>query len=251
MVTEMLNAPSVVGIDGCPKGWCCVELSLDDGCETWHAEVLDDIHAVWRRFGHAQLILIDIPIGLWDAGTQQRRCEAEARRWLGRRRSSVFTPPLRSSLRFETYARASAHNYRLSGRKLSIQAWGITSKIAEVDRFLTAEPAARGILREAHPEILFSVLNGDEPMAFTKKDPRGARERRTLLSNRCPYVNEIHAAVRKGHRKRDVADDDICDALVESVCAQHIARGAGAATLPAQPGVDSRCLPMEMVFPVL
>ena len=125
--------------------------------------------------GNVDLALIDIPIGLRDSGAQPRWCEHEARKCLGKRRSSVFTPPVRSSLSFDSYAAASNNNLGRSGKKLSKQAWGIMPKIAEVDAFLESEFAACGVLRESHPEVLFYKLNGNQPMAYAKKNPRPPR----------------------------------------------------------------------------
>ena len=240
---------SVVGIDGCPKGWCCVELIGDH----WSADVLDDIDQVWGYFKESELLLIDIPIGLWDEGTLQRRCDELARKRLKVRRSSVFTPPLRSSLGLGSYEAASAHNHQRSGRKLSKQAWGIAPKIAEVDAFLAREPAARGVLREAHPELLFSCLNGNVPMAFGKKGKdakQGKAERRQVLAQHFPFTEEVVANIRQHFLVKDVADDDVCDALVAAVSAK-LCVANGTLTLPGVPDVDSRGLPMEMVYPLV
>lgn len=240
---------SVVGIDGCPKGWCCVELIG----EHWSVDVLDDIDQVWGYFKEAELLLIDIPIGLWEEGDRQRRCDQLARERLRSRRSSVFTPPLRASLGFGSYQEASAHNYQLSGRKLSKQTWGIATKIAEVDAFLAREPAARGVLREAHPELLFCCLNANVPMASGKKGKaakQGSAERRHVLAQHFPFTDELVASVRRHHLVKDVADDDVRDALIAAIAAR-LCVANGALTLPGVPDMDARGLPMEMVYPIV
>lgn len=237
---------SVVGIDGCPSGWCCVELV---GVHAY-ATVLDDIDQVWSHYQDSQLLLIDIPIGLWDSGDGQRRCDQAARKVLGNRRSSVFTPPLRSSLACASYAEASANNYQLSGKKLSRQAWGIAGKIAEVDEFFSREPTARGLLREAHPEVLFWRLNGGEPMAFAKRSVEGKSERARILTQHFPSADELVLSVRQLYLKKAVADDDIIDALVAAVSAA-ICLDRQITTLPVDPEMDSRGLPMEMVYPAM
>ena len=237
---------SVVGLDGCRKGWCCVELV---GAQAF-ATVLHDIDQVWSHFCDSELLLIDIPIGLWDSGDLQRRCDKAARARLQRRHSSVFTPPLRAALEPPSYSEASACNYQLSGRKLSRQAWGIAPKIAEVDAFFASQPLARGLLRESHPEILFSCLNGGQPMSFGKKTPRGKSERQAILQRHYSATPELLASVRRRYLKRQVADDDVRDALVAAICASLCAR-IGLITLPAAPDTDARGLPMEIVLPAL
>jgi predicted RNase H-like nuclease len=221
----------------------CVEVT-DDTCA---AEVHENVHSIWQRYDRCALILIDVPIGLWDQGSRHRRCERDARKVLGQRRSSVFTPPLRSSLSYRSYPEASRHNCVLSGRKLSKQAWGIASKIDEVDAFLRHCDGARGILRETHPEVCFWSLNGREAMAAPKKSVEGRRSRHQLLSRHTPFVDDVYTSVRCKYRRAEVADDDIYDALVAAVTAQLFTSGRGA-TLPDIPEFDSFGLPMEMVY---
>ena len=209
-----------------------------------------DIEEVWNRFGHAQLMLIDIPIGLRERGAEQRWCEPLARQWLKSRASSVFTPPLRPALSCPDYATASARNHELSGRKLSRQAWGIAAKIGEVDTLLENHTEARGVLREAHPEILFSVLNAREPLQHRKMRREGKVERRRLLSRIRPETDEIMDGFRRSYLKKEVGDDDVYDALVAAVCAELCLR-EGVATLPPSPELDETGLPMEMVYPAI
>ncbi len=246
VVTEKAGSISIVGVDGCRLGWLCVELAGERATATVSPDVAD----VWGRYHDADLIFIDVPIGLWDSGPQQRTCDHRARQILGPRRSSVFTPPLRPSLEFTSYADASAHNHRLSGRKLSRQAWGIVPKIKEVDHFLSGHQAAHGVVREVHPEVLFWSLNGREPMSHAKKKPQGRCEREQLLLRYCPEALQVMRDVRARFLKREVADDDVLDALVAAVCAR-ICAGGNMTTFPARPEVDPQGLPMEMVYPLL
>ncbi|MGE0621119.1 MAG: DUF429 domain-containing protein [Pseudomonadales bacterium] len=235
----------VVGIDGCKVGWCCVELA-DNG--SWSIDVMPDIGEVWRRFRGASAIFIDVPIGLRDFGSDQRHCEIEARRCLGRRHSTVFTPPLRSSLAFNSYEEASANNFKLAGKKLSRQAWGILPKIAEVDRFLNDCVSARSVLSEVHPELLFCNLNNWVPMSKGKKSAAGKRERSELLRRHFSHTGDVFNQFRKQFLKREVADDDVYDAMIAAVCALKC-QTRGCSTFPVHPERDSHGLPMQMVFP--
>jgi predicted RNase H-like nuclease len=83
------------------------------------------------------ILAIDIPIGLLDGS---RACDKAARKMLGQPRStSVFAATCRASLSAKNHAAASATNLRIAGRGLSQQAWGIASKIKQVDDAITPE----------------------------------------------------------------------------------------------------------------
>ena len=82
-----------VGIDGCKAGWFTVSL-FDD--QPWELRVFSNIEEIWRSLSHAEILLIDIPIGLRDEGPEKRICDVKAREFLGQpRASSVFPPPAR------------------------------------------------------------------------------------------------------------------------------------------------------------
>ena len=59
------------------------------------------------------------------------------------------------------------------GKAFSKQAFGILPKIRELDRFMTS-PLQEWV-REAHPEVVFSVLGG-APMEHRKKTAEGKAE---------------------------------------------------------------------------
>src|SRR5436853_7771993 len=101
---------ALIGVDGCRAGWVAAS---DRGARVY--ATFAEIAA--QRF---ELVLIDVPIGLLEAGP--RRCDVQARALLGARRSSVFPAPWRRLL--------SARRY---GRQCSIQLWNILHKIREVE----------------------------------------------------------------------------------------------------------------------
>ena len=71
---------SYVGIDGCKAGWFTVTL-FDD--QSWKLDVFSNIEEIWKSLSHAEIILIDIPIGLLDKGSKERTCDVKARKLLG------------------------------------------------------------------------------------------------------------------------------------------------------------------------
>jgi predicted RNase H-like nuclease len=89
----------------------------------------------------AVAIGVDIPIGLLPES--MRVCDALARKYVGARRASVFLTPPRKALEADTYEEANALCRMLTERGLSKQAYGLRSKIFEVERALQEEERAR------------------------------------------------------------------------------------------------------------
>ena len=230
----------VIGIDGCKAGWICV--AIEDGqAEHWISRRFED---VLIREPAVDLILIDIPVGLLEEGTEHRAPDAAARKLLGKRASSVFTSPARPVVYASEYPEANELSKRLTGRGLSKQSWAIVPKIREVDEILCERTVWRGRVREVHPEVCFWAFNGRRPLRHYKKTDEGFRERFDLLAARFPASEEILGQIVLWEGKR-VARDDAVDALaavltgLEPVAIQ---------TLPERPERDAHGLAMEMVY---
>lgn len=232
-----------VGIDGCPGGWFCVSLGTKG---SWSISVIGT-DAVASVAASATAIFIDIPIGLPNNGVAQRLCDREARRKLGRARSaSVFPAPARASLRADDFAHALEINRRFTGRGISKQSWLITPKISAIDELVRADGKLRGVLRESHPEVCFWALNGAKAMRHNKKTPDGQTERMALLRRYFPAADSVFDEAMTRYRRKEVARDDIVDALVLALSARL---GAGCyRSLPENPPRDAAGLAMEMVF---
>jgi predicted RNase H-like nuclease len=227
----------VAGVDGCPGGWVVATSGPDDGPVT--LRVVTHISEVLLAAPLPDVVAVDIPIGLPDAGP--RECDLEARTRLGRpRSSSVFPAPIRPALSATTYREACDIRYRIEGKRYSQQTWQIFGKIREVDRLMTADPSARRIIREAHPELCFRELAGGKPMAHSKKTAEGRRERYELLAG---YFGARMPATRLA----GASADDILDALVELWSAGRIAAGV-AERIPSSVPTDSKGLPMGIWF---
>ncbi len=237
--------PRYLGIDGCPGGWFCV--GLDAGM-AWTIEVIA-AEAIAASVGSATAAFIDIPIGLQEAGTNERTCDRLARRALGRpRSSSVFPAPARASLCAGDFNEALMINRRETGRGISKQSWLIAPKIRIVDDALRNNIALRGILHESHPELCFWALNNARPMRHNKKTAAGRAERMAVLRRFFPQTRALHTAALKRYRRHQVAVDDILDALVLAVSAslgERVYR-----TFPETPLLDATGLRMQIVFSV-
>jgi len=236
-----------VGADVSKGRWLAVKLSEGEPCEV---RLFDTIRDIWNIYKAAQLILIDIPIGLREKGSQERQCDKEARRLLKWPRcSSIFRAPCRGTLEYYAdYPTAKEINKLLTGGKsLSKQSFSIMPKIKEVDDFLQEDISARSTIREIHPEVCFWALNGGKPVMSKKKEADGFQERMTLLRNAYRQTGAVDAVIQHAKSKYPgMVADDIADALVAAATA--LLTRHKVLTLPEKPEVDERGLPMEMVY---
>ena len=232
-----------IGIDGCPIGW--VSVTMKNGSFT-AVDVFPTIAALWEHHQKAKLLLIDMPIGLIDKGTEPRGCDQGARDVLGARRSSIFPAPVREVLKSKTYIDACDINQKRTGKKISKQAWNIVPKIQEVDTFIRANPAAQKKLRESHPEVCFTMLNGGVPMSHSKKAPMGFLDRLQLIQRYDANAETWLRKIADEYPQKEVATDDVVDAMILAITAAGGARKLR--TLPEKPDLDGQGLPMEIVY---
>ena len=83
-------------------------------------------------------------------------------------------------------------------------------------------------------------------MAHAKKSPEGVTERLELLIQHCPQASSIFKAAFDRYPLKEVARDDILDALALAISAHQLE--GREATLPKRPERDNLSLPMEMVY---
>ncbi len=212
-----LNQPTrggVAGVDGCRAGWVAFRVALPSLSTS--VEIIDLPAVIRRRPADLLYLAIDIPIGLLDCS---RACDKTARKLLGRPRgSSVFTAPCRSALSAVNHGTASATSARITGRGLSRQAWGIASKIKQVDDEIT--PECQQWIFEIHPEVCFWALARGRPMKYRKKTQAGVNERVDLLRSSFPNIDEDLR-----DRPIGVAKDDLLDAAAAAWTALRIHDG--------------------------
>ena len=240
-----------VGVDGCRAGWFSVGLSRNDEYEL---KVFPDFTNLLEHYDTAELILVDIPIGLPE-GPGGRVCDREARRKLGwPRMTSVFPAPTRRTVEKASESPkdrkvADDIERRCAGKGLTFQAFSISPKIAEVDRVMvgrSVEETPR--IREVHPEVCFWALNEGKAMSSRKKRPEGIEERLRILEKVKLNAKKICDEAESNFLRKDVARDDILDALAAAVTALRGTVGDALQTLPETPPRDPKCIPMEMVF---
>ncbi|MDP4175477.1 MAG: DUF429 domain-containing protein [Bacteroidota bacterium] len=230
-----------IGIDGCKAGWFYVSLDDDDN---WNMGILSNIKELSAFLPESKLILVDIPIGLRESGLSERLCDMEARRVLTKRKSSIFPAPCRQALSCTTYKDACKVNEKVTGRKISQQTWAISSKIKQMDDFLS-ETNTAGRVSEFHPEVAFWALNNKTEMQHNKKLQHGHEERLKVLLKYYPFTEEIVCKAKEKYRRKDLALDDIIDAIAGAVTAKY---SKSLCTLPQIPEMDNRGLAMEIVY---
>ncbi len=231
-----------IGVDGCRVGWLAIGLETEGN---WQVNIFPDVSSLWESYRRAALILIDIPIGLKTGGKAERRCDPQARKLLGPRRSSVFPAPCRGAIYASSYQEGCDINQRLTGKRLSVENWNIIPKIREMDSLLLDDISARGCIREIHPELCFWGLAG-RPMQYTKKRSEGLSERTQLLQSIYPQTTDIVNHTLSTYRRKDVARDDILDALAAAMTG--LMGRQNLASIPQEPEFDERGLRMEMVY---
>ncbi|HXI86411.1 MAG TPA: DUF429 domain-containing protein, partial [Parvularculaceae bacterium] len=205
-------------------------------------------------------IAVDMPIGLPDrTGPGGRGPEALTRPLLGMRQSSVFSIPSRAAVYAELGPFADERDWRdahahASGvaratstpsRGVSIQAFGIFSKIREIDAALRGRPELRTRVIESHPELAFWRLNGASAMTLPKKikgriNPEGMEERKAVLA-RCGFNRSFLDQTPP----RGAGADDFLDASVVMLIARRFARGS-AQPFPDPPGRDAFGIPIAI-----
>ena len=238
-----MSSCTAYGVDGCKAGWFCIALDSNREIKWFVLPTLDELVTMAED---TDRIFVDIPIGLSD-GKEERSCDKEARRRLGRpRSSSVFRAPVRAALNAGNYEEAKQISRGVTGKALSKQSWEILPKIREVDELLLGNAKGRRIVREVHPEICFWALAREKPMVHNKKKQQGINERIVVLEDIRPSASEEYRQICNASLRKEVAQDDILDAMVAAITASGDL--ATFRTLPEQPMRDSFGLSMEMVY---
>ena len=233
----------VAGADGCRGGWLVCSLLIDgESIMKWDWKLCPLFRDVLVFSSGSGTLAVDMPIGLLTTPEPGgRQCDREARRLLGARRSTIFTPPIRSWLNVTDY-----HEVREKG--VSRQAFGIFKKIREVDQCMT--PAMQCQIVEAHPELSFTSLNGQVPR-HNKKIPEGLDERIsgfTELGSTCfTRIRSTIEEIRTKFSKTLVCQDDILDAAVLAWTAGRIYHRQ-ASCVPETPLMDEKGLRMEIWY---
>lgn len=201
-----------VGVDGCKTGWFYVGYNGKSYKYGVAANIKQLYSVLCNGNQRVEEVLIDIPIGLNEGGRKERTCDLEARKLLRPRGSSIFPAPIRPCLNAKNYSEACDISFKLSGKKISKQTYYIIPKILEIDEAINENVLIKNSLKETHPELVFSVLNGN-PLRSSKKGSVGRSERLELLERVVPFSSEVFHEAEASFLRKEVALDDIIDAL--------------------------------------
>ena len=220
------------GADGCRTGWV---VCRRDGDGVLDIRVVKTLAEACEGLS---VLAVDMPIGFVDLPRPPRACEAQARKLLPGKASSVFPTPCRPALACTTHAEANATSKKL-GVGLNHQTFNLFPKMREVDELLRTRPRFKRVVYEAHPELAFARMNGGKPVLSKKRRRDGYAERCRLLARhgfKCT-VEHLPGAAR----------DDILDAIAVCRTALLIAQGEATRLGPARQR-DSHGLPMNIWF---
>lgn len=223
-----LVAARTLGVDGCPGGWVAVAPD-QDGLRTYAEATLGDVLAAAEVDGRPDWVGVDIPIGLAEQGL--RAADLAVREQLGRRAATLFLTPVRAALETDDYATAVALNRARTGAGCSRQAYGLRTKILEVDALVRAGETR---VFEAHPELSFTAMAGAPP-AYAKKTWAGLQERLRLLEAQGLSLDRLRGDTGRA------GVDDVVDATAVAWTARRRAAGLACSwpdppqALPGQP----------------
>jgi threonine dehydratase len=242
----------IAGVDGCRAGWIVARQAMHSPRRI-DVEIHRNFATILDAADPPTVLAVDMPIGLpARIGVHGRGPEKEIRRFLGRRKSSVFSIPSRSAVCTQDYPAACLIAAETSdpSRKFAKQAFNLFPKIREIDALLRASPKGldppwRERVFEAHPELAFWRLNGEKELSHAKKTRNGQRwigrqERVAILE-----AAGVPSDVLKRAPPRGAAADDLLDALALVMIARRILDGQ-ATSFPDPPGRDSFGLPVAI-----
>ena len=222
----------VLGVDACPGGWVGVVLDTTRRASVFVAADIAGLVALVRETQPVSVVAVDIPMGLPDS--TGRLADAEARKQLVGKSSSLFSTPVRAALEAESYAAAREANLAATGGRTSVsaQAYALREKVLQVDAWVRSGPGVAVV--EVHPEVSFARMAG-APVLASKKDPGGVRARREALA--------AHGIVAPPwFRGAGFGEDDLLDACAAAWTAVRHSLGASE-SFPATPEVFSDGIP--------
>lgn len=238
MVLSAAPLKSVCGIDGCRGGWIGVQFNGD--AFDWNISQSLESVLSWTS---AEKILIDIPLGLPDVPPRAADLQAQAL-LPAKAKSSIFHTPAWDIVICDDYATANEQSKAKYGRGISVQSWNIVPKIKEANALLRDNPKLLERLLEAHPELCFNGIKRT-PLRFKKKTEEGKRERLQVLEVVLPRARIIYESIKNATRRREVALDDILDAMVLAASA---GKENSLKSVPDVPLKDAAGIPMQIHY---
>ncbi len=190
------NEIAFVGVDGCPYGWFSVGFSPDGH---WVTNAFPTFTELLAHYAGAELILVDIPIGLPD-GPEERRCDPQARELLNQAAhnlgSRVFRTPTRAAV--EYLARRLCYRDVVDGVHCELTeaiqgefGRDVQPNIAQDVQRETIKAVRHAITKAIQREI----TGGSLPIQTLEITFKIAEVDNLLPRNAAPYIREIHPEI--------------------------------------------------------
>ena len=228
--------PYVAGVDSCQAGWLMVLVEFREEVVSEEMHLCGSFREVLSVSPRPGIMAVDIPIGLLEEKEiGGRQCDRDARKVLGKpRSSSIFSPPIRPALEARDFKEASRWG-------LNKQSFGILGKVRELNGIIT--PELQTMIYEVHPEVTFFVMDGLAPMTEKKKSRPGMEARREILGR---YFYQVDEMLDRYPRSK-VAIDDVLDSYAAAWTAMRIYRKE-AGKIPDVPPRDTKGLEMAIWY---
>ena len=238
----LLNKDSLcIGVDGCRNGWIAAVLERGE-LRIEKFNVIDDIVDKYKEFTE---FLIDMVIGL-PSNDSYIRPDTTARKLIPGRTSTIFAVPSRQAVYANSELEQIRENKKALGKGLAKQTMAIIPKMREIDVFLNKNQEYKNVIKESHPEVCFSRLNGE--VVMSKKSERdGMIERIQILNKFLPWLTSSYVLQMSKLHRCNV--DDIVDAICLAVTGNLYAQGKGEC-IPESPMEDECGLMMRMIIPL-
>jgi predicted RNase H-like nuclease len=201
----------VVGVDGCRGAWLAATVVGDERSARLVGWQLDRFSSVLAGADDAQVVGVDIPVGLVAAG--RRACDVAGRLALGGRAAArLFLVPSRDAVEAPTFDAANDLLRSRGEPAVSWQTYALSRAVLEVD-----EVADDARVHEVHPDLSFLAMTGR--VLASKHTGAGLAERTAALGGWLDVDAAVAAAPRgAGH-------GDVLDALAAAWTACRIRDG--------------------------
>nr|WP_269451046.1 DUF429 domain-containing protein [Thermodesulfatator autotrophicus] len=183
-------------MDGCRNGWLVIRGVFLPDSKVFIKEdvlILTNVKEVFPL--SADIYAFDMPIGLLENYVPGgRTCDRMARKLLGPRRASIFSPPPRKAFLANSY-----QELKKLGLKLSLQSFNLLPKIKELDEYLRLYKPLN--VYETHPELVF--WSEAQKTIPSKHSTEGFAKRKMLLEKSHLFrslsfnLSQIRASLRK------------------------------------------------------
>ncbi len=238
---KLLHNGKYIGVDGCKGGWIAAILS--DGI--LNIKKFENIPELVAHNTDYNEFLIDMVVGL-QSSKEEIRPDSAARALIPGKASTIFTMPSRQAVYADSREAIRSANKLALGKDLSAQTIAIIPKMRELDEFLQKNPVHKDRIKECHPEVCFSRINGSV-IKSKKAEPQGLTDRINVVKKFFPDITEEFPYRLSKEYKCNA--DDILDAVI--LCITACLKSMGQTeVIPREIHKDVTGLTMQLTIPM-